>query len=322
MTLRARLCAVMQALEVSHLTKVYPNGKRALDDVSFAVPEGSFFALLGPNGAGKTTLISILADVVRPTKGAVRFLGRDLFRERAWCKKRLGVVPQEIAFDPFFTPRDVLRITSGLYGVKPDERWIEELLQRLELAAHADKNTRMLSGGMRRRLLVAQALVHRPRVVVLDEPTAGVDVELRRRLWDFMREINRAGTTILLTTHYLEEAEELCDHVAILREGRLVAAEPMETLMRKLAAAFLWLRPEGEVRDAQLADARLARFRPRRVQGGICLALARDERGRLNVHEAYQAAVAVFGPPVEMEVRREDLEDVFLRLTNRGGRTS
>ena len=306
----------MHALEIRNLAKTYPNGRQALAGVSFAVPEGSFFALLGPNGAGKTTLISILADVVRPTGGEVRFLGRDLFRERIWCKRRLGVVPQEIAFDPFFTPRDVLRITSGLYGVRPDERWIAELLERLGLAAQADRNTRMLSGGMRRRLLVAQALVHRPPVVVLDEPTAGVDVELRRRLWDFMREINRQGTTILLTTHYLEEAEELCDRVAILREGRLIAAEPMEALMRKLAAAFLWLRPEGGVGEAQLADPRLAPFRPRRVGEGVCLALGRDDAGRLNVHAAYEAAVAVFGPPVEMEVRREDLEDVFLRLTH------
>ena len=310
----------MHALEIQDLSKTYRNGKRALVDVSFSVPEGAFYALLGPNGAGKTTFISILADVVRPSSGHVRFFGRDLFAERAWCKKRLGVVPQEIAFDPFFTPRDVLRITAGLYGVRPDERWITELLERLELAPHADKNTRMLSGGMRRRLLVAQALVHRPPLVILDEPTAGVDVELRRRLWDFMREINRQGTTILLTTHYLEEAEELCGHVAILREGRLIAAEPMQALMRKLAAAFLWLRPRDAVDAARLNDPRLAPFRPRRVDGGLCLALAKDEAGRLNVHAAYEAAVAVFGPPVEMEVRREDLEDVFLRLTQRDAR--
>jgi len=304
----------MNALEFHALTKVYRNGRVALDRVSFAVPEGAFFALLGPNGAGKTTLISILADVVRPTSGRITMLGKDVLAHRAWCKRRLGVVPQELAFDPFFTPRDVLRITAGLYGVRPDEDWIDELLARMELSAHADRNTRMLSGGMRRRLLVAQALVHRPPIVVLDEPTAGVDVDLRRKLWEFMRELNQQGTTILLTTHYLEEAEALCEHVAILHRGKLIAARPMRDLMRELAAAHLWLRFARPIDSRLLADPRLAPFSPRIADGGLCLALAHEDGGT-NVHAAYEAACQVFGAPVEMEVRKEDLEDVFLRLT-------
>ncbi|PJA32253.1 MAG: ABC transporter, partial [Zetaproteobacteria bacterium CG_4_9_14_3_um_filter_53_7] len=179
----------MHALEIQGLGKTYKNGKTALNDVSLTVPQGSFFALLGPNGAGKSTMINVLADTVRPTSGQVSLFGHDLFADRGWCKRRMGVVPQEIAFDPFFTPIEVLRFTSGLFGCKPDKAWIDELLERLELTEHCSKNTRQLSGGMRRRLLVAQALVHRPELVILDEPTAGVDVELRRRLWGFMREL-------------------------------------------------------------------------------------------------------------------------------------
>ncbi|MDQ6959578.1 MAG: ABC transporter ATP-binding protein, partial [Mariprofundaceae bacterium] len=177
----------MNALEISGLGKVYDNGHTALRDICLHIPKGSFYALLGPNGAGKSTLINILADTVRPSAGAVSLLGHDLLAERSFCKRLIGVVPQEVAFDPFFTPREVLAFTSGLFGCKPDYNWIDELLTRLELLDHAGKNTRQLSGGMRRRLLVAQALVHRPKLVILDEPTAGVDVELRRRLWDFMR---------------------------------------------------------------------------------------------------------------------------------------
>jgi len=231
----------MNALEISGLTKTYTNGKNALNNVTLSVPRGSFFALLGPNGAGKSTLINMLADTVRPTAGEVKLFGKNLFLDRAWCKKRMGVVPQEIAFDPFFTPREVLRFTSGLFGCKPDEGWIDELLERLELTEHARKNTRQLSGGMRRRLLVAQALVHRPELVILDEPTAGVDVELRRRLWSFMRELNGKGITILLTTHYLDEAEELCDQVAIIDQGNLLTARPMKEMMSEIASSHLWL---------------------------------------------------------------------------------
>jgi ABC-2 type transport system ATP-binding protein len=303
------------ALQVEGLAKVYGNGKTALHGVDLEVPAGSFYALLGPNGAGKSTLINILADIVRPTSGWARLFGHDLFAERAWCKRRMGIVPQEAAFDPFFTPREVLRLISGMYGKRPDEAWIDELLERLELAEHAGKNTRQLSGGMRRRLLVAQALVHRPQLVVLDEPTAGVDVELRQRLWTFMRELNRQGTTILLTTHYLEEAEELCDRVAIIHHGRVIADKPMRALMHDVAGSYLWLRygPGQQLGSEDMAA--LADFKPRQLDDGICLTLQHPDANSTTFHAAYSAAVARLGPPLDASVRQEDLEDVFLRLT-------
>ncbi|MDQ6958506.1 MAG: ABC transporter ATP-binding protein [Mariprofundaceae bacterium] len=304
------------ALQVQNLHKVYSNGKSALDGVNLNVPKGAFYALLGPNGAGKSTLINILADIVRPTAGSASLLGHDVFHDKAWCKRHMGVVPQEIALDPFFTPREVLAITSGLFGCKPDNAWIDELLGRLELSEHANRNARQLSGGMRRRLLVAQALVHKPPLVILDEPTAGVDVELRRRLWDFMRELNAAGTTILLTTHYLEEAEELCDYVTIIDQGRVVADRPMRELMRDVAGRYLWLR-YGEGFTMSDEDARaLVDFQPRASDRGVCLTLRHGKPDETNFHEAYQAAVSRFGAPVDAGVRQEDLEDVFIRLTH------
>jgi len=303
------------ALQVQNLHKVYSNGKSALNGVSLDVPKGAFYALLGPNGAGKSTLINILADIVRPTSGSAFLLGRDVFHDKGWCKRQMGVVPQEIALDPFFTPREVLRITSGMFGCKPDDVWIDELLARLELSEHADRNARRLSGGMRRRLLVAQALVHKPQLVILDEPTAGVDVELRRRLWDFMRELNAAGTTILLTTHYLEEAEELCDYVTIINEGQVVADRPMRELMHDVAGRYLWLRyGDGFTMTDEDAGV-LADFQPRTTERGICLTLRHGKPDETNFHAAYEAAVLRFGAPVDAGVRQEDLEDVFIRLT-------
>ncbi len=309
----------MHALEVCDFHKVYAHeagSKTALDGVSLNVPKGSFYALLGPNGAGKSTLINILADIVRPTSGSARLFGRDLFAERAWCKRHMGVVPQEIAFDPFFTPREVLHFTAGLFGVHADDDWVDELFSRLELAEHAHKNTRQLSGGMRRRLLVAQALVHKPELVILDEPTAGVDVELRRRLWRFMRELNQRGTTILLTTHYLEEAEELCDRVAIIDRGKLLTERPMRELMREVASSHLWLQYEDKIRIREADREALAEFEPRETEQGVCLRLSGSGSGS-RFHAAYQAAVERFGPPLDAQVRSEDLEDVFLRLTGR-----
>lgn len=304
----------MLALEVRHLSKTYANGKTALDDVSLGIPTGSFYALLGPNGAGKSTLINILADTVRPDAGMIRFLDHDLFAERSWCKRRMGIVPQEIAFDPFFTPREVLEITSGLYGVPPDKIWIDELMQRFELTEQSHRLTRQLSGGMRRRLLVAQALVHKPEFVILDEPTAGVDVELRRRLWDFMRELNDGGTTILLTTHYLEEAEELCEYVAIIDQGRLLTEKPMVELIHEVAGSYLWLSYQTPPVLDDRAGEKLKEFQPCLVQDKLCLKLSGRELGR-SFHAAYDAAVQQFGIPQDVGIRQEDLEDVFLRLT-------
>jgi len=307
----------MSALEIKGLSKVYSNGNVALHDVSLSVPKGSFFALLGPNGAGKSTLINILADTVLATGGSARLFDQDLFAERNWCKRQIGVVPQEVAFDPFFTPREVLAITSGLFGSKPDDAWIDHLLDRLELTAHVGKNTRQLSGGMRRRLLVAQALVHKPKLVILDEPTAGVDVELRRRLWGFMRELNAAGTTILLTTHYLDEAEELCDHVAIIDQGKVVTAQPMADLMQQVASSYLWMNYDKPLSLSEADTLALTDFKPRVSDTGVCLQLGKLENGQSTFHTAYEAAVARFGPPQDAGVRSEDLEDVFLRLTKK-----
>lgn len=304
------------AIEVNQLQKTYTNGKNALSGVSLTVPEGSFFSLLGPNGAGKSTLINILADTVKPSSGSVQFLGHDLFSERTWCKRRLGVVPQEVAFDPFFAPRDILKITSGLYGVSPDKAWIEELLERLELSQHANKNARQLSGGMRRRLLVAQALVHKPKIIILDEPTAGVDVELRKRLWDFMRELNRNGSTILLTTHYLEEAEELCDQVAIIDQGKVLTSQSMASLLNTVGNSTLALGYQRMLTISADQHITLADFSPRVRGNALLLTLKKDSAGNSNFNAAYQAAIHCFGVSSSVAIEDENLEDVFLRLTN------
>src|SRR3954467_13885298 len=213
------------AIRIEALSKIYAGGKRALDEVSFDVPRGQIFGLLGPNGAGKSTLINILAGLVVKTGGKVDIWGFDIDQHPRNAKRAIGVVPQEIIFDPFFTPRETLEIQAGLYGVPASDRKSDELLAAMHLTEKANAYARTLSGGMRRRLLVAKALVHSPPVLVLDEPTAGVDVELRRQLWSHVRALNAAGTTILLTTHYLEEAEELCDHIAIIDRGKVVVAE-------------------------------------------------------------------------------------------------
>ncbi|MDQ6991297.1 MAG: ABC transporter ATP-binding protein [Mariprofundaceae bacterium] len=309
----------MTALTIKDLNKVYESGKQALQNVSLTVPKGVFFALLGPNGAGKSTLINILADTVRASSGSVSLLGHDLLTERAWGKRHLGVVPQEIAFDPFFSPREILHFTRGMYGQKRDEAWVNDLLERLELSEHANKITRQLSGGMKRRLLVAQALVHRPKVVILDEPTAGVDVELRKRLWDFIRELNAQGTTVLLTTHYLEEAQELCDHVAIINQGQVIASQSMQSLLGDVASSNLCCRYEQPVKLLESQKQALQAFAPRVCDGVLCLNLQHQE-GQSNFDAAYQAARQALGVPLDTYIRQENLEDVFLRLTHKDTR--
>ncbi|RZL67879.1 MAG: ABC transporter ATP-binding protein, partial [Variovorax sp.] len=225
----------MPAISFQSVSKTYPPsrqqrtqgkpGLRAVDEVSFQIEEGEFFGLLGPNGAGKTTLISMLAGLSRPTTGAISVHGFDVQRDFADARRTLGIVPQELVFDPFFNVRESLRIQSGYFGIKNNEPWIDELLQSLGLADKATANMRQLSGGMKRRVLVAQALVHKPPVIVLDEPTAGVDVELRQTLWQFVARLNKQGSTVLLTTHYLEEAEALCNRIAMLKQGRVIALD-------------------------------------------------------------------------------------------------
>jgi ABC-2 type transport system ATP-binding protein len=224
---------------------------QALDQVNLRVEQGEFFALLGPNGAGKTTLINLLSGLSRPDGGTLKVMGYDVVREYRQSRRNMGVVPQELVFDPFFTVMETLRIQSGYFGIRDNEEWILYVLERLQLADKAHSNLRTLSGGMKRRVLIAQALVHRPPVIVLDEPTAGVDVELRRSLWTFFRELNSDGHTVLLTTHYLEEVESLCRRVAILRRGQIVALDSVENLIEQsgegsFESAFVNLTNSGE----------------------------------------------------------------------------
>src|SRR6478672_7298000 len=235
----------MPAISFQSVTKTFPTARgslTALDGVSFDIEEGEFFGLLGPNGAGKTTLISILAGLARPTAGRVAVLGHDVQSDYAEARRKLGVVPQELVFDPFFSVREALKIQSGYFGVRGNDDWIDELLANLGLADKAQANMRQLSGGMKRRVLVAQALVHRPPVIVLDEPTAGVDVELRQTLWQFIARLNRQGHTVLLTTHYLEEAEALCGRIAMLKQGRIVALDTTRNLLRGVSGVRVRVR--------------------------------------------------------------------------------
>jgi ABC-2 type transport system ATP-binding protein len=229
------------AVSIQQLVKSF-GSLRALDGVSLDIAEGEFFGLLGPNGAGKTTLISCLAGLVRPDQGRLSVLGCDVLADYREARRRLGVVPQELVFDPFFSVRETLRIQSGYFGIRNNEAWIDEIMDSLDLTSKADVNMRRLSGGMKRRVLVAQALVHKPPVIVLDEPTAGVDVELRQGLWHFVQRLNREGHTVILTTHYLEEAEALCGRIAMLKQGRIVALDTTSNLLARFTRHTLNLR--------------------------------------------------------------------------------
>src|SRR5499427_5325322 len=226
---------------------------QALSGVDLTVERGEFFGLLGPNGAGKTTLISILAGLTRADRGTARILGHDVVGAYRASRRALGVVPQELVFDPFFTVRETLEIQSGYFGMRDNRAWIDEIMEHLDLTAKADANMRTLSGGMKRRVLVAQALVHKPAVIVLDEPTAGVDVELRQGLWQFIRSLNSDGHTVVLTTHYLEEAEVLCQRIAMLKQGRVVALDSTANLLRRVHHLVLRVRVGGSPLPADLA---------------------------------------------------------------------
>ncbi len=226
------------AVSIANVVKHF-GSLEALAGVSMDIAEGEFFGLLGPNGAGKTTLISCLAGLVRPDSGRLTVMGRDVVADYREARRLLGVVPQELVFDPFFSVRETLRIQSGYFGLRRNDDWIDEILANLDLTGKADTNMRRLSGGMKRRVLVAQALVHKPPVIVLDEPTAGVDVELRQTLWQFISQLNKRGSTVLLTTHYLEEAEALCSRIALMKLGRVVALDTTENLMAAHPGASL-----------------------------------------------------------------------------------
>jgi len=305
--------APANAVSVAGLTKVYAGQKTALDRVDLEIPRGSLFALLGPNGAGKSTLINILAGLVLKTDGRASVWDIDIDRDPRGVRAAIGVVPQELNIDPFFTPRALLELQAGMYGVPKAERRTMEILDALGLADRADVYPRTLSGGMRRRLLVAKAMVHDPPVLVLDEPTAGVDVELRQQLWTLVRAMNRSGTTVLLTTHYLEEAEQLCDRIAIIDRGKVVACEPKETLLARIDAKELTLHLGADV--AAVAGALTAfggtLLGPRRIAIHY-----RPSRGPMG---AILQAVQRSGlPVVDISTTESDLEDIFLQLTRAG----
>ena len=305
----------MPAISFQSVSKTFPAGRggtgeplKALDNVSFDIEEGEFFGLLGPNGAGKTTLISILAGLARASQGRVLVQGHDVQRDFAQARRRLGVVPQELVFDPFFNVREALRFQSGYFGVKDNDAWIDELLESLGLTDKADANMRQLSGGMKRRGLVAQALVHKPPGIVLDEPTAGVDVELRQTLWQFIARLNKQGHTVLLTTHYLEEAEALCARLAMLKQGRVVALATTSELLKAASSNVLRFKIDSELPSALAGKAR--------ITGRIVQFPAHNA---LEV-ERYLAAIREAGLHAEdVEIRKADLEDVFLDVMA-GGR--
>jgi ABC-2 type transport system ATP-binding protein len=301
----------MPAVAFQSVSKSFalPRGElKALDAVSFQIEKGEFFGLLGPNGAGKTTLISILAGLARATSGRVAVNGFDVQVDYAQARRQLGVVPQELVFDPFFNVREALRIQSGYFGVKNNDAWIDELLHNLGLTDKANANMRQLSGGMKRRVLVAQALVHKPPVIVLDEPTAGVDVELRQTLWQFIAKLNKQGHTVLLTTHYLEEAEALCSRIAMLKQGRVVALERTSQLLAAASSNILRFKLDGALPPEFEGKAR--------VTGRIVQLPAHDA----HEIENYLAVIRQAGLRVEdVEIRKADLEDVFLDLMSGKG---
>jgi ABC-2 type transport system ATP-binding protein len=301
----------MPAVAFQSVSKSFalPRGElKALDAVSFQIEKGEFFGLLGPNGAGKTTLISILAGLARATSGRVAVNGFDVQVDYAQARRQLGVVPQELVFDPFFNVREALRIQSGYFGVKNNDAWIDELLHNLGLTDKANANMRQLSGGMKRRVLVAQALVHKPPVIVLDEPTAGVDVELRQTLWQFIAKLNKQGHTVLLTTHYLEEAEALCSRIAMLKQGRVVALERTSQLLAAASSNILRFKLDGALPPEFEGKAR--------VTGRIVQLPAHDA----HEIEHYLAVIRQAGLRVEdVEIRKADLEDVFLDLMSGNG---
>lgn len=296
----------MSAVSFQQVTKTFSSAGRevrALQGVSFDIQSGEFFGLLGPNGAGKTTLISILAGLSRATSGRVTVQGHDVVSDYAQARRALGVVPQELVFDPFFSVRETLRIQSAYFGLRRNDDWIDELLANLGLADKAEANMRQLSGGMKRRVLVAQALVHRPPVIVLDEPTAGVDVELRQTLWQFIAQLNKAGHTVLLTTHYLEEAEALCHRIGMLKQGQLVALDRTSALLAGTASTMLRFKTDTALPPELAARAR--------VTGRIV---------QLTAHDAAEVEQSLTllrqsGCAIEdLEIGRADLEDIFLAI--------
>jgi ABC-2 type transport system ATP-binding protein len=298
------------AISIKGLSKTYKGGKQALDDVSFDVPRGQIFGLLGPNGAGKSTTINILAGMVTKSAGSVSIWGFDIDEHPRNAKRSIGIVPQEIVFDPFFTPYEMLELYGGLYGIPKSARRSMELLRDVRLDDKANAWARSLSGGMKRRLLVAKALVHNPPVLVLDEPTAGVDVELRQLLWTYVRELHARGTTVVLTTHYLEEAEQLCDRIAIINHGRVIANEPTRTLLNMATEKAVSVTVDRDLSEAPQA----ACFEKVELKGERTVVITYS-KARVNAGEVLAALQSAGLGIVDVSTHEADLEDVFLNLT-------
>lgn len=298
----------MAALQINNVEKRYQS-LQALGGVSLSIEEGEFFGLLGPNGAGKTTLISIVAGLNRADSGSVTIHGHDVVTDYRAARTRLGVVPQELVFDPFFTVRETLRMQSGYFGLQNNDKWIDEVMDNLDLTNKADTNMRALSGGMKRRVLVAQALVHKPPVIVLDEPTAGVDVELRQTLWKFIGRLNREGHTIVLTTHYLEEAQALCNRIAMLKFGKVVALDSTDALIKRISGSQLVLR----LKQGSLPDGlRALVTHPEELQAGQKYTLRVND---YNDVEPILSALRQSGAVIDdMQLQQADLEDVFIQI--------
>ncbi len=302
------------AIEIRALEKTYRGGKRALDGITLDVPRGGIFGLLGPNGAGKSTLINILAGLVTKSGGSASIWGFDIDRHPRNAKRSIGVVPQEILFDPFFTPKEALELQAGLYGIPKADRRTAELLRAVRLEDKADAYSRTLSGGMKRRLLVAKAMVHSPPILVLDEPTAGVDVELRQQLWDYVRGLNAQGVTIVLTTHHMEEAEELCDRIAIINHGRLIANETTRVLVGMAQEKVVEVTVDRDVTAPLDAPC----FDKIELSGERTLAIT-YRKDRVNAGDVLAALQKEGLGIVDVSTREADLEDVFLNLTRATG---
>jgi ABC-2 type transport system ATP-binding protein len=298
------------AIAIRDLQKTYAGGKRALDGVTLDVPRGQIFGLLGPNGAGKSTLINILSGMVTKTAGTAEIWGFDIDSHPRNAKRAIGIVPQEILFDPFFTPAEYLELTAGLYGIPKGQRRTAELLRAVRLEDKADAYSRTLSGGMKRRLLVAKAMVHSPPILVLDEPTAGVDVELRQQLWDFVRSLHAQGVTVVLTTHYLEEAEELCDRIAIINHGKVIANQETRALVGMAQEKAVEVIVDRDVAAAPVN----ACFEKIELKGDRTLVIT-YRKDRVNAGQVLGALQREGLGIVDVSTREADLEDVFLNLT-------
>lgn len=296
---------MIPAIEIQRLNKSFGN-LVALEDIQLSINQGEFFALLGPNGAGKTTLISIIAGLVLANNGGqVKVMGHDVVTRYSRARSLLGVVPQELVFDPFFTVHETLVFQSGYFGIRRNKAWIDEILYRLDLADKADTNMRALSGGMKRRVLVAQALVHRPPVIVLDEPTAGVDVELRQALWAFIRQLNQDGHTIVLTTHYLEEAEALCQRVAMLKKGKIIVLDSIRNLINKIRDISLQLCLACEVLPIEL-------IKWSSIKQNDCYIFKIQDY--VEISEILTILKQEKIEVLEMRLQEPDLEEVFIRI--------